>query len=384
MTSSERGSLSEGLAHLERQDAVAAERAFRAALSVNENRAPVLQGLGKSLYDQRRFAEAEAVFREAEAIDPVPALARYHVGMCRLVQGDFAGGWPLWEERLRVPVFRHPELPLPRWQGEPLVGKRLLVLAEQGYGDAIQFLRFLPRVVEESGGAVTFGCSEPLQRLLSALAAHHDFQLASGQVYPTDFDCYASVCSLAGLFRIGPADLPGEIPYLGCDPDSIDLWRARLPAGRLRIGLCWAGRPGHPQDNARSIPPGMFASLAEIPGIALVGLQRSMAEAKTESFPDKSPGFLAADWSAEIGDFADTAAMITALDLVITVDTAIAHLAGALGRPAWVLLPFAPDWRWLLDRDDSPWYPSLRLFRQNRPADWPSVIERVVIVLAES
>ncbi len=377
MTRRERSLLDEGLAFLERQDAVAAERAFKAALSLEENRAAVLQGLGKALYDQLRFAEAEAVFREAEAIESVPALGRYHVGLCRLVQGDFAAGWPLWEARLNIPVFRHPELPLPRWRGARLAGRSLLVLAEQGYGDMIQFLRFLPRVVAESGAAVTFGCRAPLLRLLSAFAAAHGFQVVSGQINANDYDCYASICSLAGLFRVGAANLPGENPYLGCDPDALDRWRARLPKGRLRVGLCWAGRPEHPQDAARSIPPRLFAPVAEVPGIALVGLQRPETEAGEQPFANSAPGFLAADWGAEIGDFADTAAMISALDMVITVDTALAHLAGALGRPAWVLLPFAPDWRWLLDRDDSPWYPSLRLFRQERPGDWAGVLARV-------
>ena len=365
----------QALAHLARQEGAAAELAFRAALTAGADRAQCLQGLGKALYDQHRFDEAEAAFGEAEGCDPVPALGRYHRGLCRLVRGDFAAGWPLWEARLEVPAFGHLRVPIPRWRGEPLRGRRLLVLAEQGYGDVIQFARFLPALVRATGAHVTFGCGDPLQRLLAPFARCGGFAMAAGRIHPGDHHAHTYICSLARTIEGRPADLPGPVPYLEPDPSLTLSWLARLPEARLRVGLCWAGRPGHPQDAARSLDPALLTALAALPDVALIGLTRGAAP--------PAAGLLRADWGPEIGDFADSAAMIAALDLVITVDTAIAHLAGALGRPAWVLLPYAPDWRWQLARDDSPWYPSLRLFRQARPGDWPAVVSQVAAALRD-
>lgn len=359
---------------LERQDP-AAEWAFRRAIESGGRQAPALQGLGLALYNQCRFAEAEALFREAEPIEEVPALARYHAGLCRLVQGDTAAGWPLWEQRLAVQNFGHIQLPLPRWTGESLAGKRLLVLAEQGYGDVIQFSRFLPKVAAESGAALTFVSTPPLERLYEPMAKAHGFRLVASQIVPGEYDAFAAVCSLASIYQSPLDALPGTQGYLTWDKNLAADWRAKLPGGRLKVGLCWAGRPSHPQDAARSIPQKLIAGLAKA-DVALVGLQWPGKDA----VPPPAP-FLAADWGPEMGDFANTAAQMGALDLIVTVDTAMAHLAGALGKHTWVLLPYAPDWRWQAGRSDSPWYDSVRLFRQPKPGGWQMVIEEVVAAL---
>jgi uncharacterized protein (TIGR03032 family) len=358
---------------LNAQEAEAAEAAFRALLAVGPEWAPALEGLGRALYDQQCFDEAEAVFGKAAAVEDVPALARYHQGLCRLVQGDFENGWPLWEQRIDVPAFKIARPAIPHWDGSALGDRHLLVLAEQGFGDTIQFLRFLPRVVREKGGRVTFGVSDPLVRLVRPFCDSHGIELAIERVEAAGHDLYAPVCSLAGLLGVGLADLPGAMPYLTAEPDAVAAWRARLPEGRLRIGLSWAGRPTHPQDRARSCPIDALAPFGEVADIAWVGLQRPSSDA-TGPAP---PGFLADDWGGEIGDFADTAAMIAALDLVITVDTAVAHLAGALGRPVLVMLPHAADWRWMTGRADSPWYPTMRLIRQGAQGRWADVVGRI-------
>jgi len=356
---------------LERQQPAEAETAFRDLLDSQPNCAAAYEGLGRALYDQLRFAEARTVFDHAAAVEDLPALARYHKGLCHLVQGDFAAGWPLWEHRIDVPAFKIARPALPHWTGDPLDGRKLLVLTEQGFGDTIQFLRFLPRVAREKDGEVAFGAPDPLVRLLEPFCHHHGIELVTGKAHPADYDLYAPVCSLAGLLHVGLDDLPGEVPYLTADPALTRRWRERLPEARLHVGLCWAGRPSHPQDKARSCPLAALSALGGHHDIAWVGLVRRTGDSVAEA-----PDVLADDWGAEIGDFADTAAMIAALDLVVTVDTAVAHLAGALGRPAIVMLAHAPDWRWLTERDDSPWYPSMRLVRQGSPGDWDDVIGR--------
>jgi tetratricopeptide repeat protein len=369
------GLLRTALAALEAGDSVRAESVFRSIVELEPLQAPARQGLGKALVDQLRLEEAEAVFHAAAEVDPVPALARYHVGLCRLLRGDYANGWDGWEQRLDVPAFRHLQVNLPRWTVNRRPVGRLLVVADQGYGDIIQFSRFLPRLTAQPRVSVTFLCPTPLLSLYRSWAGYSGLTM-SDSVRVTDHDSFVAVGSLAAILRVGAGDLPGELPAFGVDPGNVERWRAARPRAQCVAGLCWAGRPTHPQDRSRSISPEHLLALRDIPGLALVGLQRPPC---TRVPP---PGLLDADWGAEIRDFSDLAAMLLALDVVVTVDTATAHLAGTLGRPTHVMLPYAPDWRWLLGRNDSPWYPSVRLFRQPRPGDWTSAIGRVVEALA--
>jgi len=367
-------SLRSAVGVLQSGDAAEAERLFRAVIAHSPRHAPAYQGLGKALYDQLRIDEAESVFAQAIALDDVPALAHYHQGMCRLLLGDYDRGWKGWEKRLDVPVFGHPRPGLPRWAGSAMPGSRLLVLAEQGYGDTIQFSRFLPRSVEAHGGSVTFLCPKPLLTLYPA-------ELGQGRITIVDsvraerFDAFVSIGSLASIQSVRVVDLPVALPALNVDPRKVVRWRQERPAARIAVGLCWAGRPTHPQDRARSVPPEALLALRKQDEIALVGLQRPPSGRAPPA------ALLDADWGGYISDFSDLAAMIVALDAVVTVDTAIAHLAGSLGRPTHVLLPYAPDWRWMLGRNDSPWYPAVRLFRQPRPGDWRSVTAAIATAL---
>lgn len=366
--------IQQGVACLNRQESLSAEQLFRAAIAEGANHPAALHGLGKALHDQRRFSEAESIFIRAAKTDRSPALGRYHHGLSRLTQGDLPGGWPGWEARPAVSDF-DASFPLPRWSGDSLKGRRLLVLLEQGYGDVLQFLRFVPRLRTLEPTSVTLQTVPPLTRLLQPFAARHDIRLVEASITATDFDCFVSVCSLATLFQITTTDLPGDVPYLDNDPGETARFRTQLPKGKLCLGLCWEGRPSHPQDATRSIEPSLFAPLMPIPDLHLVGLQRP---------PWQRPpfdGLLDSNWGEAINDFTTTAAMISALDGVITVDTSLAHLAGALGRPAWVLLPYCPDWRWLLDCPETCWYPSLHLVRQTTPGAWPDVMERLSILV---
>lgn len=335
--------------------------------------APVLQLLGHALLHQRRFDDAEAAFREAEAVESVPALARYHIGLMHLLRGDASRGWPGWEERLAVPAFRHPRLPLPRWRGEADARGRLLILGEQGFGDMLQFARFLPAAKARFGGRVTLGVAPALQGVLAAFCAASGVELARGErLEAAAHDRHAFLCSLPAILGLSLPECGMAAPYLAAEAGRLAVWRRRRPARMRCVGLVWEGRASHPQDALRSLPPEKLLPLREVAGLCLVGLQRPPVARAAPS------GLLDMNWGPDIEGFDDTAAMLGALDLLVTVDTAVAHLAGALGVRTLMLLPAVPDWRWGLEGEGSGWYPSLRLLRQERAGQWEGVVRRLV------
>jgi hypothetical protein len=363
--------LREALAALDSGDGARAEALFRAVIAQSPHHPSAYHGLGKALLDQLRLEEAEHAFGEAIALEEVPALAQYHLGLCRLLRGEYARGWIGWEKRLDVPAFGHPRYAIPRWTGGKPPGRRLLVVAEQGYGDTIQFSRFLPRVLAEHELAATFLVPGPLLALYRPWPQQR-LTVTDRVARIEDHDSFVSVGSLAHLLGAHLSDLPGRLPALSVEPDKVAHWRQARPRAQRVAGVCWAGRPTHPQDRSRSLPADRLLPLKDASGLALVGLQRPPCDRPAPS------GLLSADWGRHIHDFSDLAAMLLALDVVVTVDTAVAHLAGTLGRPALVMLPYSPDWRWLLNRADSPWYPSARLFRQPRAGNWDSVVQALV------
>ncbi len=351
-------------------EAARAEAAFRELIAREPESAAARQGLGKALLDQLRLAEAEEAFREAIPLESVPQLAEYHPGLCRLLQGDYAEGWKGWEKRLLVPAFGHKHIPLPRWEGGAPPGRKLLCLAEQGYGDTIQFARFLPRAAREHGLEITFLCPERLLALYAGWGGGVGAAASIGRL--GEFDGCFAVASLGAILGVRLEELPGELPPLQVEQEKVARWHAARPKAKRAIGVNWEGRHTHPQDAQRSLPPEMLLPLKELADTALVGLQMHPWKRRPPA------GLLDADWGGEIRDFSDTAAMVRSLDAVVTVDTSLAHLAGTLGVPTFVLLPYAPDWRWLLGREDSPWYPSMRLVRQERPGEWSAVTEQMV------
>jgi tetratricopeptide (TPR) repeat protein len=345
------------------------------AIALRRNYPEAHYNLGGALKAKGQLEQAIAAYRRAIALRPDFADAHFNLALALLLQGNFLRGWEEYEWRWRSRDFRaaRRSFPQPQWDGGPLEGRTILLHTEQGFGDTLQFIRYLP-LVAQRGGRVIVRCREGLRRLLQTMGADVPI-LEKGEPLPA-FDVHCPLLSLPRLFATDLASIPRDVPYLHADAAAAEVWRDRLAdhSASLKVGLVWAGSPTHRNDRNRSTKLAGFAPLARIPGMRFVSLQKGDAAAEAKSPPE---GMELSDPTEELHDFADTAALVAALDLVIAVDTSVVHLAGALGKPVWVLLPFAPDWRWLLDRSDSPWYPTMRLFRQQRAGEWDHVIAEV-------
>ena len=314
-----------------------------------------------------------AQYQEALRLKPDFADAQQQVFLW-LLMGNFEHGWPeyewRWQRKERATYKRSFAQPL--WDGTPLDGHVILLHAEQGLGDTIQFVRYASQV-KQRGGRVVVECPRELAPLLGRCAGI-DQVVIRRQSLPA-FDVHAPLLSLPGIFATRLDTIPADIPYLSVDPMLTERWRAELCIIRaFKIGIVWQGNPGHKRDRQRSVSLMQFAPLARVAQVCLFSLQKGPG---TEQLQEVAERFAVTDLGSRFENFADTAAVLMQLDLVITVDTAVAHCAGALGIPVWVVLPFAPDWRWLLERNDSPWYPTMRLFRQKQPGDWDEVFGRI-------
>jgi tetratricopeptide (TPR) repeat protein len=327
------------------------------------------------------FAEAERLVRNALTARPDMAALRYRLAQLRLAQGDYREGFELYESRIEVDApnsIRRLSLPMPIWRGEDLVGKRILVLTEQGYGDHIQFCRFIGRLGEMAGGVV-LAVSPPLVDLMRSLPCHIEITTQISGARASGCDYWTFVGSLPYQFKLDADAIP-PLPYLKADPAKRARWRERLAAvpGRRRIGLVWAGRPEHEHDRRRSIALEKLSPLARVPDIAWINPQPPRP---TSSADPRIAGLEIRYFPDAPVDFDDSAALIAELDLLISVDTSPAHLGGALGAPTWLLLSTVTDWRWYLHQETSPWYPSMRLFRQRCHGDWDEVLNRVADAL---
>jgi Flp pilus assembly protein TadD len=340
-----------------------AEAGLRRALALSET-AKTLAPLGMVLRDLQRLDESTAILERAQRLAPHDQDVRYNLATTYLTAGRLREGFALYDARFAK--FRPRPVAGRAWTTERVHGRTVLVTAEQGLGDTIHFLRYLPALAA-SGARILLRVQKPLLRLCQTfpgIAAVADDERALGQ-----YDLHVPIMSLP--HRLGIADpMPVPVPYLTADAAATAAWRARLAdlPGR-RIGLVWAGNPGFGGDHLRSIPPAMLAPLAEIPGVSWISLQKDAAA---------KPPLALIDHTADLADFADTAALVSALDMVICVDTAVAHLAGALGRPVWLLNRFDTCWRWLIGRDDSIWYPDMRIFRQTTTGDWSEPLLNVM------
>jgi len=347
----------------------------RRVLHINPHHADAHANLGLALKALGQWAEAEACLEEALRLKPDHVNARWNLSALRLLQGDFLKAWPDYESRWRVPDFGARHVDRPRWDGSPLNGKMILLYAEQGLGDTLQFIRYAP-LVKERGGTVLFECQPALISLLEGVAGV-DQLLAIGAALPP-YDVQVPLLSLPGIFGTSAATIPATVPYVRAAPALVKTWRTELDAlGGFKIGVAWQGNPNHQGDRHRSFPLAWFEVLARMEGVSLVSLQKGPGTEQLRALAGCFPILDLHDRLDTAGAFLDTAAIMVNLDLVITVDSAVAHLAGALGVPVWVVLPIDPDWRWLLERSDSPWYPSMRLFRQKRLGEWREVFEQI-------
>jgi tetratricopeptide (TPR) repeat protein len=354
-----------------------AVESYRRVLARNPDHVAALCNMGVALMARNQVDGAVECYRHAIAVSPDFADAHWNLSLAQLVEGDFANGWRGYEWRLRTKRHQPRAFTQPMWDGAPLAGKTILLHREQGLGDTIQFMRYAP-LVAARGGRVVLEVQPPLTRLAASLEGVTEI-VAGGAPLP-HFDLHCPLMSLPERFGTSLATIPAAIPYLAPDPEAVERWRPKLGGGQLhKVGIAWAGNRLHKNDRSRSVALERLLPILEIPGIRWVSLQVGEHSGDLVALPIG----MVADLSGELGDFADTAAVIANLDLVIAVDTAVVHLAGALGRPVWAMLPFAPDWRWLLDREDSPWYPSLRLFRQARPGDWESLLVEIRQALGE-
>jgi tetratricopeptide (TPR) repeat protein len=359
-------------------DAVAC---YRRALALKPDYADAMNNLGFALKRQGKLDEAAACYRRALELRPDFPECRLNLGVLGLLRGDFAHGWPEYEARWPAGKVAARHFDQPLWDGQPLEGRTILLHAEQGFGDTIQFIRYAS-LVKQSGARVIVECQKPLVRLLAPWP-ELDQVVAQGDPLPP-FDVHAPLLSLPGIFHTSLETIPAHTPYLFASPDLIEHWRKELNAvGGFKIGIVWHGNSQQENNRARSIPLSVFESLAGLPGVRLVSLQKG---AGVEQLQQAAARFSVTEAGSRLDDFMDTAAaimaLIMALDMVIGCDTAVTHLAGALGALVWVALCYVPDWRWLLDRDDCPWYPGMRLFRQKKPEDWPNVFAEIKTALA--
>ncbi len=363
-----------GNVHLAAGNFADAAEAFTRATGISPCHVRAHANLGVAYKEMGRLGDAERGFRAALDLAPGDADAGWNLGLARLMAGDWQAGWAAYECRRRLPGFAMRRLDRPAWDGAALDGRSLLVHAEQGLGDTLQFVRYLSLLAD---GDVRFWCQDALAPLLSGFMT--PLTIASDP--PPRTDLHAPLLSLPHLLGVAPPFVPEPAAYLSAEPERIARWSRKLDGRKFNIGIAWQGRPDYAADSRRSIPLRHFAPVARRSDVCVVSLQQGPGSEQIQAL----------DWRDRIlelgpgldrdGAFLDSAAVIAALDLVITSDTAIAHLAGALGAPVWLALAHVPDWRWGVEGETSPWYPTMRRFRQDRPGDWTGVFDRIIRAL---
>jgi Flp pilus assembly protein TadD len=358
-----------------------AEVIFRRAVELAPRDSDTRNNFGALLRLRGKLDEAACEFEAALAANPSSAEAHHNRAVLRLLRGQFAEGWAEYEWRWQMPGFKLPSYAEPRWRGEPLAGRTIRLWAEQGLGDTIQFIRYA-QSVQAQGARVVVDCPRTLRALLSNVPGIDAFD--GGDDSREWADYHVPLLSLPGYCNPDPGATAHLVPYLRPQPERVSFWRNRLAeVSGFKVGIAWQGSPGYAGDYFRSVPLAHFAELAKIAGVRLFSLQKNFGrEQLVASGPQSGVTDLADELDEEGRAFTDTAAAIANLDLVISSDTAVAHLAGALGAPVWVVLQQTPNWRWLVVREDSPWYPSMRLFRQSRLGDWQPVFEAIARELA--
>ena len=357
-----------------------AEALVRPHLASGSGPITLWQLLVECIRPQGKIAETRAIQEMIVATTPGDYTQRFNLSETLLLSGEFARGWREYHHRYHMahtdPLRRRMQLP--RWDGQPMPGKTLLIHDEQGFGDTFQFLRMVQWARERSGARIILEVKSEVLSLAKACAGYDEI-LTHGSLPPV-FDRHCELMSLPMVLGLKLSDLPGQVPYLRADPQRIERWQKRLAAlPRPWVALVWAGRPTHNNDRNRSITLAQLAPLATL-AASFIAIQKGPSATQAIAPPE---GMSLTALGDEIADFADTAAILSIADVLISVDSSPVHLAGALGCEAWVMLPMVPDWRWLLHRDDTPWYPNMKLFRQTHPGDWAGVITRLASELAD-
>lgn len=347
----------------------------RQALTHQPHNTDALISLAKAVLDQGKVDEGLAYTNQALTIQPNHPVARYNRALMLLQKGEFQQGFPEYEWRLKTGDFPPCPFKQPVWDGSDFSGKTLLLHAEQGLGDTIQFIRYVP-LVAQRGGRIILTCHQPLMRLLSTMPGIDQF-IPLGIPLPA-FDTYAPLLSLPGILGTTLDTVPNQVPYLRPPKVNLELPSSKIQNPKLKVGLVWSGGNLYKHNQTRSFSLQEFQAILDVPEISFYSLQKGIPQLEIAELGWRSRLI---DLNEQLQDMADTADAIAQLDLVITVDTSVAHLAGALATPIWVLLAHVADWRWLLNREDSPWYPTMRLFRQSQPGDWQGVMQRVIEAL---
>ena len=356
---------------------------YQQALALKPEDPGIHRSLGQGMIERGQIAEAIGHYRQAIWLKPDYAEAHYHLGMALLLSGDLKNGFAEYEWRWQWSEFAQQNslsIDRPLWDGSTLAGRTIFLHAEQGYGDSIQFIRYVS-AVQEGGGKAIVACPLELKRLFATISGIEQV-LTTGDALPA-FDCYAPLMSLPHILCTTLDTIPNQVPYL--HPEALKRLLGTFPSiiirktdreSQIKVGITWACKQAHWTYSVRSCQLSQFLPLLEIPGITWYSLQKGPQVADLQQVSDRIINL-----DEHLQDFADTAGAVAQLDLVITVDTAVAHLAGAMAKPVWLLLPFIPNWRWMLDREDTPWYPTMRLFRQQQPGDWQSVFAKVASAL---
>ena len=351
---------------------------YRAAIALDPRYPHPHFNLGVSLQERIEHAAAIEALEEAIRLEPDDPEAHIALSFSLLALGDYARGWREYGWRRRHPAVAAtlPRLTQPAWNGEALDGT-ILLYAEQGYGDAIHFARYVPWVAERVSRVIV-KCYDPVVELFGSLGGRPEVIGAAAPV--AHYDVHAALLDLPAIFGSTLETLPRAVPYLRAPQDRVEEWRQRLgdARGKLRVGIAWAGSPLQGNDRNRSTTLASFAALARVKDAVFYSLQKDGGE-RDRTWPQGAAELV--DLAPSIRDFSDTAAIVEQLDLVVSVDTSLAHLAGALGRPVWTALTYAPCWRYLTVREDSPWYPTMRLFRQPRSGAWPDVFAQIAAAL---
>jgi Flp pilus assembly protein TadD len=351
---------------------------YHKALQYNPKNIDACNNLGTSLLMAGQYQESLRFFRRAITLNPDFAPAHFNLSCVLLLLGDFKNGWKEYFWRWGLEEYHLPNWPQPIWDGSGFAGKTLLLHVEQGFGDIIQTVRYLPMVINQ-GGKVILQCQKELLSLIKTVEGVEDI-VARDEPLPA-FDIHCPLLCLPMIFDTNLDTIPAKIPYIKADDLLVKRWKEKIgDSSSVKVGLIWQGNPVHRRDRERSIAFEKLAPLAAIDGISFYSLQKGDG---SEQAKNPSSGLKLIDYMNEVHDFSDTAALIENLDLVISVDTSVAHLAGAMGKPVWILIQYSPDWRWMLKREDSPWYPTMRLFRQPSFGDWNPVIKRVADELRE-